>query len=182
LQCHDLLEKKETFEKWIWSDESIVQIGANQRLITTINQFDKRRLQGVRKYPRKVMIWAAITWEGPGPIAFLEKGETLDAPGYIGILEDFLLPFIDAWKGRNHRDEVIFQQDGASCHTVRATMGKLASWQSGESTLHLGHQSAPTAIPLIMYGRISSTGFGRIGNRRLRRTFKKQHCSIGRTF
>lgn len=74
------------------------------------------------------MCWAAITWDGPGPIAFLEKGETLDAPAYIGILEDFLVPFIDSWKGQSHRDQVVFQQDGASCHTAKVTKEKFKEW------------------------------------------------------
>ncbi|GMR30549.1 hypothetical protein PMAYCL1PPCAC_00748, partial [Pristionchus mayeri] len=46
---HDLIQKRETFESWIWSDETIVQLGANHRFITTSNKFDKRRSQGVRK-------------------------------------------------------------------------------------------------------------------------------------
>ncbi|GMT29836.1 hypothetical protein PFISCL1PPCAC_21133, partial [Pristionchus fissidentatus] len=122
---HELLESKETFRDWIWSDECIVQVGGNRRMITTSNKYDKRRLTGVRKFAKKLMVWAAITWDGPGPITFLEEGETLGAHGYIGILEDFLLPFIDNWKGRVR---AVFQQDMAPCHTAKDTKAKITEW------------------------------------------------------
>ncbi|GMS90813.1 hypothetical protein PENTCL1PPCAC_12988, partial [Pristionchus entomophagus] len=128
LFVHDKISKGEDFKNWIWSDESVFSLRSYRRFITTSNKFDKRRLTGVKKFPTRVMFWACITWDGPGPIVFLEQGETVDGPTFLGIIDDFLLPFVDAWIGRTGRNCAVFQQDGAPGHTSRATLQQLSDW------------------------------------------------------
>lgn len=71
------------------------------------------------------MIWGCITWDGAGPLAFVEPGETLNGPVYMGIMEEFLLPFIDNWRGRG---TAIYQQDGAPCHVAKTSKAQFTSW------------------------------------------------------
>ncbi len=68
------------------------------------------------KFPQSVMIWAAMSSAGVGPLCFLKTNVT--APIYQDILEHFMLPsadhlFKDAY--------FIFQQDLAPVHTAKST-------------------------------------------------------------
>lgn len=69
------------------------------------------------------MIWSCITAEGPGPIYFVEG--TLHSNQYIDVLRNVLLPYLDTLE--HPKEEYIFMQDGAPCHTSRASMDCLSS-------------------------------------------------------
>ncbi|GMS98954.1 hypothetical protein PENTCL1PPCAC_21129, partial [Pristionchus entomophagus] len=125
LFVYEQITKGEDFKNWIWSDESTFSLRSYRRNITSSNMFDKRRKSGVKKFPTRVMFWGCITWDGPGSISFMEQGETVDGPTYLGIIEDFLLPFVDRWIGRSR---AVFQQDGAPGHTAKTTMKQLKRW------------------------------------------------------
>lgn len=71
------------------------------------------------------MIWGSITWDGAGPLAFIEPGESLDGIAYMELMKNFLLPFIDNWRGRA---DVIYQQDRAPCHVARTSQDQFANW------------------------------------------------------
>ncbi len=68
------------------------------------------------KFPQSVMIWAAMSSAGVGPLCFLKS--TVNAAMYQEILEHFMLPSADKLYGDA---DFIFQQDLASAHTAKRT-------------------------------------------------------------
>ncbi len=66
------------------------------------------------KFPQSVMIWAAISSAGVGPLCFLKS--TVNADIYQEILEHFMLPSADKLYGDA---DFIFQQDLAPAHTAK---------------------------------------------------------------
>ncbi len=68
------------------------------------------------KFPQSVMIWAAMSSAGFGPLCFLKS--TVNAAIYQDILEHFMLPSADKLYGDA---DFIFQQDLAPAHTVKGT-------------------------------------------------------------
>ncbi len=68
------------------------------------------------KFPQSVMIWAAMSSAGVGPLCFLKS--TVNAAIYQEILEHFMLPSADKLYGD---DTFIFQQDLAPAHTAKGT-------------------------------------------------------------
>ncbi len=71
------------------------------------------------KFPQSVMIWAAMSSAGAGPLCFLKS--TVNAAIYQGILEHFMLPSADKLYGDA---DFIFQQDLAPAHTAKG----IKSW------------------------------------------------------
>ncbi len=68
------------------------------------------------KFPQSVMIWAAMSSAGVGPLCFLKS--TVNAAIYQEILELFMLPSADKLYGDA---DFIFQQDLAPAHTAKGT-------------------------------------------------------------
>ncbi len=68
------------------------------------------------KFPQSVMIWAAMSSAGVGPLCFLKS--TVNAAIYQEILEHFMLPSADKLYGDA---DFIFQQDLATAHTAKGT-------------------------------------------------------------
>ncbi len=68
------------------------------------------------KFPQSVMIWAAMSSAGVGPLCFLKS--TVNAAIYQEILEHFMLPSDDKLYGDA---DLIFQQDLAPAHTAKGT-------------------------------------------------------------
>ncbi len=68
------------------------------------------------KFPQSVMIWAAMTSAGVGPLCFLKS--TVNTAIYQEILEQFMLPSADKLYGDA---DFIFQQDLAPTHTAKGT-------------------------------------------------------------
>ncbi len=68
------------------------------------------------KFPQSVMIWAAMSSAGVGPLCFLKS--TVNAAIYQEILEHFMLPTADKLYGAA---DFIFQQDLAPAHTAKGT-------------------------------------------------------------
>lgn len=62
------------------------------------------------------MIWGAFSFEGKSELHFVNG--TVNAPGYVDILEQRLIPFAE----RYHSENYTFQQDNARPHTARSTM------------------------------------------------------------
>ncbi len=67
-------------------------------------------------FPQSVMIWAAMSSAGVGPLCFLKS--TVNADIYQEILEHFMLPSADKLYGDA---DFIFQQDLAPAHTAKGT-------------------------------------------------------------
>ncbi len=70
----------------------------------------------VWSFPQSVMIWAAMSSAGVGPLCFLKS--TVNAAIYQEILEHFMLPSADKLYGDA---DFIFQQDLAPAHTAKGT-------------------------------------------------------------
>ncbi len=70
----------------------------------------------VVKFPQSVMIWAAMSSAGVGPLCFLKS--TVNAAIYQEIFEHFMLPSADKLYGDA---DFIFQQDLAPAHTAKGT-------------------------------------------------------------
>ncbi len=68
------------------------------------------------KFPHSVMIWAAMSSAGVGPLCFLKS--TVNAAIYQEIVEHFMLPSADKLYGDA---DFIFQQDLAPAHTAKGT-------------------------------------------------------------
>ncbi len=68
------------------------------------------------KFPQSVMIWAAMSSAGVGPLCFLKS--TVNAAIYQEILEHFMLPSADKLYGDA---DFIFQQDLTPAHTAKGT-------------------------------------------------------------
>ncbi len=68
------------------------------------------------KFPQSVMIWAAMSSAGVGPLCFLKS--TVNAAIYQEILEHFMIPSADKLYGDA---DFIFQQDLAPAHTAKGT-------------------------------------------------------------
>ncbi len=68
------------------------------------------------KFPQSVMIWAAMSSAGVGPLCFLKS--TVNAAIYQEILEHFMLPSADKLYGDA---DFIFQQELAPAHTSKGT-------------------------------------------------------------
>ncbi len=68
------------------------------------------------KFPQSVMIWAAMSSAGVGPLCFLKS--TVNAAINQEILEHFMLPSADKLYGDA---DFIFQQDLAPAHTAKGT-------------------------------------------------------------
>ncbi len=66
------------------------------------------------KFPQSVMVWAAMSSAGVGPLCFLKS--TVNADIYQEILEHFMLPSADKLYGDA---DFIFQQDLAPAHTAK---------------------------------------------------------------
>ncbi len=83
------------------------------------------------KFPQSVMIWAAMSSAGVGPLCFLKTNVT--APVYQEILEHFMLPSAD----QLFKDaDFIFQQNTAPAHTAKSTKSWLNDQQIHQTWTH----------------------------------------------
>ncbi len=91
------------------------------------------------KFPQSVMIWAAMSSAGVGPLCFLKS--TVNAAIYPDILEHFMLLSADKLYGDA---DFIFQQDLAPAHTAKCTKNwyndhgvTMLDWLANSPDLHL---------------------------------------------
>ncbi len=123
-QKHLTLEKKNwTVAQWskvLFSDESKFCISFGNQGPSVWRKSGEAHnpccLKSSVKFPQSVMIWAAMSSAGVGPLCFLKS--TVNAAIYQEILEHFLLPSADKLYGDA---DFIFQQDLAPAHTARGT-------------------------------------------------------------
>ncbi len=100
------------------------------------------------KFPQSVMIWAAMSSAGVGPLCFLKS--TVNADIYQEILEQFMLPSADKLYGDA---DFIFQQDLTPAHTAKGTK----SWVNdhGVTVLDWPANTRLTWTPKRIYGLLS---------------------------
>jgi transposase len=107
------IEKRDTFDDVIWSDESSVQLMRHSQTMR-VKVGKERVLKPQAKHALKVHVWAAISKKGATHICVFDQ--IMDGPLYVKILENFLLPFLStAFPDGNYR----FMQDNDPKHTSR---------------------------------------------------------------
>jgi transposase len=106
------------WERVIFSDETYIEIDpASHSNYAWLRKRDRNTAKGIiytTKYPKKICIWMGICAKGCSRPAFIKS--TLNAEGYIAILERELQAFIKDYRLRRH---LIFQQDNAPCHKAK---------------------------------------------------------------
>ena len=103
----------------IFSDESSFEIDQCKGIVYVRNTESAKVLKECHDV--KLMIWSAFSFEGKSKLYFVEK--TLNAQGYIKVLESCFIPF----QKRYHRQNYIFQQDNAPPHKAIITRQYLQS-------------------------------------------------------
>jgi len=79
--------KNEDFDQWLWSDETVFEIGTRKRKVF---QFPEEELEQVAfKHPISQLVWACASSGGPGEMAFIDG--TLDGQKYKFLLSKNLL-------------------------------------------------------------------------------------------
>uniref|UniRef100_A0A3B1IEA9 Tc1-like transposase DDE domain-containing protein n=1 Tax=Astyanax mexicanus TaxID=7994 RepID=A0A3B1IEA9_ASTMX len=119
--------------------------------------YEEACLKKTTKFPQSLMIWGCMSGKGTGEMTVVNS--TINAQVYIDILDSFLIPSIEQMFGDN---EIIFQDDNASCHrakTVKAFLGERhiqsMSWPANSPVLNpienlwwklkkMVHKKAPT--------------------------------------
>ncbi len=101
------------------------------------------RLKYSLKFPQSVMIWAAMSSAGVGPLCFLKS--TVNTDIYQDILEHLMLPSADKLYGDT---DFIFHFHLAPAHTVKGTK----SWFNDHGvTVLIGQQTRLTWTPSMGY-------------------------------
>lgn len=119
----------------IWSDKSYVYIGDDRGTVWVTRAADEEFQEDCviptfKQSPLRIMIWSCIMRGSRGPLVILDypggKGGGMTAQRYQDQVLDRAL-FDYYWKMLESRGQVIFQQDGARCHTAKSTMAWLAT-------------------------------------------------------
>lgn len=108
----------EDWKKVMFSDESHFELRfGNQasrcRRARGSDRFAPQFTKKTVKHPEKVMAWGCFSWMGRGGLEFLNKGEMMNGPRYLRILDE-KLEFFMAQHATSH-----FLQDGAPCHRAK---------------------------------------------------------------
>ena len=118
--CHRT--KDWTVQQWsevMWSDESIFLLFQSPnsfvRRPPNSDPTDPKFTVPCVKHPGSLMVWACMCFNGRGGLYFLPCNSKMNSQTYIGVLDSHLLPFMSI------RNTKIFMQDGAPCHTAKAT-------------------------------------------------------------
>lgn len=106
------------WKHWTFSDESMVDLdcseGVQRFLITQSQRLEPQFIAGKKTMGGgKLMIWSFISWNGIGPLWFIEGG--IDAKVYKGILKDSVLPHVEEMLYQNDAVQW-YMDDGASSH------------------------------------------------------------------
>ena len=116
-----------TGKRMIASDETkinrICSDGILHLWLRPSNVLMERQVQPTQKYDGGcIMVWGCFTWAGVGKLA-LVRGR-MDSQQYIEILEQNLLPTMDAYMllpDAPKKEDLIFQQDNDSKHRSKLT-------------------------------------------------------------
>lgn len=101
----------------IFSDETCIEVGVSSALAWSKN--GRRQKLPAKKFPNKVMVWGAITYDKKLDLRFISG--SLNGEGYQGILTTSLLPFLK----EKENASMLFMQDNAPCHKSKSTMSFL---------------------------------------------------------
>lgn len=114
------ISKSQSFwEKVVFSDESTftVPVGRQGKVWRKKGEeFNPDCIVRKVKHPGSIMVWGCISKNGMGDLQFIKGG--INSTVYQGILEKGR---IQIKRGSFLKKNMIFQQDGASCHTSSST-------------------------------------------------------------
>lgn len=108
------------WDRVLWSDETkICLTGSDGRERTLVAQGESLRNHNITPTKKfgggSIMIWACMFTRGVGFLCRVDGG--VDAPMYLNILRGELMQTLRYY--HLSKQEIIFQQDNASCHTAR---------------------------------------------------------------
>ena len=114
--------KREWNEEWkniIWSDESRFALFESDGRVKVWRRageaYNEECIKPTVKFGGgSIMFWGCFGWRGVGPLVAVEGNMNSDT--YVDVLANYLVPWI-----RDH-PSIIFQQDGAPCHTASYTI------------------------------------------------------------
>lgn len=131
--------------KIFFSDEAHFQVGGyvNKQNCRIWGSENPQVIQERPMHPPRVTVWCAL-WSGGvvGPYFFEnDKGVavTVNSERYGRMIEDFLWPKLEDFD----REDMWFQQDGATCHTTRANLTLLRKKFSGRIISRFGDINWP---------------------------------------
>ena len=114
------LDNHDNFDNVIWTDESSVQLKRHCQTMR-VKMGNEVTFKPVTKHALKVYVWAGISKRGATNICVFDH--TMDAPLYVSILKDFLLPFIqEHFERTNYR----FMQDNNPKHTSQLAKASMS--------------------------------------------------------
>lgn len=109
------------WESVIFTDEAKFDVclgDFRKRVIRKSSEaYENDCLKRMVKFPKSIMVWGCMSAQGTGELAFIDG--IVNSVKYQDILSNFMIPSIN--KLKNEEGEFIFQQDGASSHTSKAT-------------------------------------------------------------
>jgi len=111
---------KNEWKKVIFSDEASFELFPTRKHETIYRKngtaFEKKNLVPTVKHDGgKLMIWGCISYNEVGNLVFING--TMDSGKYINLLANNLKDSAN----KMGLDDFVFQQDGAPCHTSKAT-------------------------------------------------------------
>ena len=113
------------WQRVLWSDESTFCVsdtkGTRVWKSPSASPCDPRLTVQSVKHPPYLMVWGSFGFGGLGSLVVLPKGLTMNSARYIKLLKDHLA---DSFASSGTE---VFQQDGAPCHTSRASITWLAN-------------------------------------------------------
>lgn len=131
-RCRNLYERYSTedVKKIVFTDEKdfTLEVARNRQNDRVYGARKKdipvaRLYHESSRFSKKIMVSAGVSWSGKTDIYFIDTKTTkVDSERYIKLLDEGLLP--DCRK-LYPNDDFIFQQDGATSHTSRATQSYL---------------------------------------------------------
>lgn len=119
--CSIYTQAGTTFSNWVFTDESIFQIGCSTKFCYVQDGDQFSRLRHRAKHPAKVHVWGGISARGRTQLAILSGNTRIDSELYCRILDKCYLPF----KKTYHNDHCLLVQDNAPPHKSKYTMQKL---------------------------------------------------------
>ncbi|GFX60991.1 DUF4817 domain-containing protein [Trichonephila clavipes] len=109
-------------------------------------------------HPEKLTVWCALLAGGIIGPYFFKNDEGHNGDRYRAMITKFFIPELN-----NHDvQELCFQQDGATCHTARATINLLKDTLGDRLISHFGPVNLPprscdlTPLDYILWGHVKS--------------------------
>ncbi|CAG2242342.1 unnamed protein product [Mytilus edulis] len=127
--CLAALERKDTFEDVIFTDESTIEMSSNGKLFFYLPSSNLQRIPAKRQKPKhayKVHIWAGISYRGRTDCCVFTG--IMDSITYQQILERNFLPFV----ARKFPDGYRLYQDNDSKHKSKSTK----AWMTQKNMLN----------------------------------------------